>query len=120
MSGEEEKAIEITVVKSSFDMPKQKWILKPGEYFIGRFPTNDIVLPDPYVSRKHARIFFSEGKWYIEDLNSTNGTIVNNEDIRGKGSVELGEDVEIILGLTVLKVGKGAREVEEAVEELTE
>lgn len=37
------------------------------------------------ISRRHFRIFYRAGRWYIEDLNSTNGTIVNGEDIRGKG-----------------------------------
>lgn len=37
------------------------------------------------ISRRHFRIFYRAGKWYVEDLNSTNGTMVNGEDIRGKG-----------------------------------
>ncbi len=37
------------------------------------------------ISRRHFRIFYRAGKWYVEDLNSTNGTLVNGEDIRGRG-----------------------------------
>ena len=96
--------LNLTVVRSNFFIPQQSWILKPGEYILGRFPTNDIVIPDPYVSRRHARIFYREGKWFIEDLGSTNGTIVDNEDIRGKGTHELKDGSEIVIGLTILKV----------------
>ncbi len=101
---EEAQVLKLSVVRSNFYIPQQSWTLKPGEYILGRFPTNDIVIPDPYVSRRHARIYFSDGKWLIEDLGSTNGTIVDNEDIRGKGAYELRDGSEIVVGLTILKV----------------
>ncbi len=92
----------LKVVKSNFFMPQTEWTLEPGEYILGRYPTNDIVLPDPYISRRHARIFFRDGEWYIEDLNSTNGTIVDNEDIKGKGPKKINNNTEIVVGLTIL------------------
>ncbi len=113
--GKSDKLI-LKVVKSNFFMPQTQWELEPGEYIIGRYPTNDIVIPDPYVSRRHARIFYRDGEWYIEDLDSTNGTIVGNEDIKGKGAVKLEEGTEIVVGLTILSVsrskGEGERENE--------
>ncbi len=109
----EETILKLEVVRSNFFIPQQSWLLKPGEYTLGRFPTNDIVIPDPYVSRKHARIFFKDGKWFIEDLGSTNGTIVDNEDIRGKDARELRNGSEIIIGLTILKVSYGEEESKE-------
>ncbi len=101
---EKPKLLKLTVVKSNFFMPQNQWILEPGEYILGRYPTNDIVIPDPYVSRRHARIFFKDGEWYIEDLGSTNGTLVNNEDIKGKEPVKLEDGSQIVVGLTILAV----------------
>ncbi len=46
---------------------------------IGREPINDIVLDDAEISRRHARILYEDGRFIIEDLNSTNGTFVNGE-----------------------------------------
>ena len=40
-----------------------------------------IVLRDPNVSRRHAQITLAGTEWSIEDLNSTNGTLVNNRRI---------------------------------------
>lgn len=40
-----------------------------------------IVLPDPNVSRSHAQIRYEAGAWHMRDLNSTNGTQVNDVDI---------------------------------------
>lgn len=41
----------------------------------------DVVLNDPNVSRRHAELTFTGSDWTIEDLNSTNGTLVNNRRI---------------------------------------
>ena len=41
----------------------------------------DVVLRDPNVSRRHAELTFTGSDWSIEDLNSTNGTFVNNRRI---------------------------------------
>lgn len=42
---------------------------------------SDIALRDPNVSRRHAQLTFTGTDWSIEDLNSTNGTLVNNRRI---------------------------------------
>ncbi len=47
------------------------------EVIIGRGSSCKLRLPSKSVSRKHARIFFRNDEYYIEDLGSTNGTYVN-------------------------------------------
>ncbi|MPZ71372.1 MAG: FHA domain-containing protein, partial [Actinobacteria bacterium] len=44
---------------------------------IGRMSSNDVVLSDQNVSRKHAELRHEGGRWMIVDLGSTNGTSVN-------------------------------------------
>lgn len=44
---------------------------------IGRANDNDLVIADPSISKQHARVFFKQGHWHIEDLHSRNGTSVN-------------------------------------------
>ena len=44
---------------------------------IGRTPENDIHLPDPSVSRRHALLYVEDGKAVLEDLGSRNGTFLN-------------------------------------------
>lgn len=45
---------------------------------IGRAAGNTIVISDDVVSARHAKIYWSDGQFFIEDLGSTNGTFVNN------------------------------------------
>lgn len=49
---------------------------------IGRMPGNDIVLADAVVSGHHAKIISVHGHCCLEDLNSTNGTLVNSQRIK--------------------------------------
>src|SRR5579875_849630 len=45
---------------------------------IGRTNGNDLVISGRTVSRRHARLWFQDGHWFLEDLQSANGTLVNN------------------------------------------
>jgi hypothetical protein len=51
---------------------------------IGRTEDNTIAIDDGFVSGSHAEIVFDQGMWWIQDLNSTNGTFVNNQPVRSR------------------------------------
>ena len=55
--------------------------LTGGRVTIGRSPDVEITVQDTKASREHARIFEQSGDWYVVDLNSTNGTLVNGAQI---------------------------------------
>ncbi len=70
--------------------------LYPGTiYTMGRAPKNRILLPDDSCSRQHAEIYSAEGEWYIRDLNSRNGTKVNNQIVRTDQALEPGDRLEL-------------------------
>jgi pSer/pThr/pTyr-binding forkhead associated (FHA) protein len=48
-----------------------------GTLTIGRGPENDLTLASSAVSRRHAAVAFREGRWYVEDRGSYNGTFLN-------------------------------------------
>lgn len=58
---------------------------------IGRAPSNQIVIKDERCSRYHAEVFSSHGKWTLRDLDSRNGTEINNEPVRGDHVLDPGE-----------------------------
>ena len=51
---------------------------------IGRSSKSDLIIDDPTVSRKHARISFENNDFWIEDLQSKNKTYLNGKEIRNK------------------------------------
>jgi adenylate cyclase len=63
---------------------------------LGRADYNDIVLPDPSISTSHAKLQRREGVWVLVDLDSTNGTFVEGE--RVKGEAPLGPGAMVRLG----------------------
>ena len=52
-----------------------------SEVSIGRAIENDVQFPDRSVSRQHCRIVRKERSWWIEDMESTNGTLIDGEPI---------------------------------------
>jgi pSer/pThr/pTyr-binding forkhead associated (FHA) protein len=55
--------------------------LVPPETLMGRDASCHVAIPDSSVSHRHARIYHSDGEWYVEDLGSTNGTFVNDRPL---------------------------------------
>jgi hypothetical protein len=68
---------------------------------IGRNHNNQMVLPSQSVSNYHAQIYFEDGRYMLEDLNSTNGTFINDLKI-DKKSLQPGDQIRI--SQTVLAV----------------
>ncbi|MFA6433538.1 MAG: FHA domain-containing protein [Elusimicrobiales bacterium] len=54
-------------------------------YTVGRKPDNDIVLENATVSGHHCKLYGAGGSWFVEDLNSTNGTFVNGKKVLKAG-----------------------------------
>ena len=48
-------------------------------------PSCHVTIPDSSVSHRHARVYHSDGEWYVEDLGSTNGTFVNDRPLTRPG-----------------------------------
>ncbi len=65
--------------------------LEKSELTIGRDTSNDIVINDAEVSRKHARLILQGGGFVLEDLGSTNGTFVDGQRLMGPHALRPGE-----------------------------
>lgn len=70
---------------------------------IGRATSNTIVLDDHYASSEHVLIMRRGGQWWLEDLNSRNGTLLNNITLQGSAAVVSAGDI-ITIGSTQLKI----------------
>jgi DNA-binding NtrC family response regulator len=65
-----------------------------GGVVIGKDPTCDAPIDDPFVSARHARIGAFAGRWVLQDLDSTNGTFISGARV-GRAELPLGVPVQI-------------------------
>jgi hypothetical protein len=77
------------------------WTGSQSELLVGRHHSCDVVLENLSVSRRHARLLFRDAKWIVQDLASTNGTIVNGTRI---GRCELRPGDHLVLGNAYLTI----------------
>ncbi|HTN81311.1 MAG TPA: FHA domain-containing protein [Acidimicrobiales bacterium] len=74
------------------------------ELTVGRAPGCQVSLEgDTFVSQLHARVFTRDGALYVEDLGSTNGTLVNRRKIKSAVALHQGDTLQV--GRTILEVG---------------
>ena len=74
---------------------------------LGRHPAlSDRVIDDPSVSRRHLRLGMAEGRPYVEDLNSLNGTLLDGVEVPQFEPVPLAAGQELTLGRVVLEVAR--------------
>ena len=62
---------------------------------LGRGHANTVIVEDPFASTEHALLYRREGRWWLEDLNSRNGTLLNGERLRAPTIVATGDEVGI-------------------------
>lgn len=65
------------IVMRSGPIPGSSFFLDKSEVYIGRDLSNDVPVPDPEISRRHARFFVRDEGIFFEDLGSTNGSFLN-------------------------------------------
>ncbi len=76
--------------------------LRPGDTFplqpvteLGRDLANTVVVPDAFASAQHARLTLRDGQWWLEDLDSRNGTFINNHRIVRPTPVRAGDVIRV-------------------------
>ncbi|MBI4926040.1 MAG: GGDEF domain-containing protein [Bdellovibrio sp.] len=80
-----------------------RFFLSKSNMNIGRDPDADISVSDQSISRKHAQIHKKNGKVYITDLGSANGTFINDKKISKDEKTLLSKEDMIKLGNSILK-----------------
>jgi hypothetical protein len=62
---------------------------------LGRDVNNAVVVDDQFVSAEHAVLTFRGRTWYVEDLDSTNGTFVNGSPVDGVAPLGYGDEIQL-------------------------
>ncbi len=70
-------------------------VFEQAEVNIGRTSENDVVLHDHGVSRRHARIVLRDEKYYVADMGSSNGTVLNGALLPGEKQLRDGDTITV-------------------------
>jgi two-component system, cell cycle response regulator len=73
----------------------KKYALLDAEFTIGRGEDNHIVVDLDNVSRRHVRILRRQGRMFVEDLKSTNGTYLNDQEVQQETPLRSGDLIKV-------------------------
>jgi hypothetical protein len=86
------------LVAMSGEQKGQDFRVRDGQNILGSAPDAEVQLHDPTVSGKHASLRYKEGKFYLVDLDSSNGTFLNDgtapiarEELKDNDVIRVGE-----------------------------
>ena len=96
------------IVMRSGPIPGSSYFIEKDEVFLGRDLTNDLPVPDPEISRRHARFLRRGDAIYLEDLGSTNGTFLNGVRIAGPQQLKDGDLITLAENTVMSFEVKGA------------
>src|SRR6478752_20471 len=77
------------------------------EVTIGRVPGNDVILPKGNVSKRHSRVVRQDGRFFVVDLKSTNGTYLNGRRITTPSVIRPGDKIYVGDFVVVVDTGDG-------------
>ncbi|HRF96375.1 MAG TPA: FHA domain-containing protein [Aggregatilineales bacterium] len=77
------------------NMLHHQWLMDKDAITVGRDDVCDVVIPERKISRQHVRIYRQHSDFFIEDLNSSNGTWVNGKKLEGTGSLFDGDEINL-------------------------
>src|SRR5690349_24308031 len=90
------------------NQPAQHWSMSKDDMVLGRGEECDIVLAERQISRQHIRIYKETDLFYIQDLDSKNGTWVNGQQLKGTRELRDGDEVHVALAVRIRFIGSGA------------
>lgn len=93
----------ISIIREN-ETADNKQIYTQSELRIGRDPTCEVQLMDDTVSNQHARLWFRNKQWWIEDLLSTNGTFLNDERLETPTILISGDEIRVGKLLLIIEI----------------
>ncbi|MDX2026297.1 FHA domain-containing protein [Microcella sp.] len=89
-SGPARRLVITSGAKEGLELP-----LEGDQLTIGRSADSGLVIRDDYTSTHHARLMLWDGTWMVQDLDSTNGTILNGKKVGAPTAVPLNSPISI-------------------------
>jgi pSer/pThr/pTyr-binding forkhead associated (FHA) protein len=90
------------------NQPAQQWLMSRESLVLGRGEECDIVLEERSVSRQHIRIYKEDDKFFVQDLDSKNGTWLNGTQFKGVREIRDNDEIRVALSVRVRFIGSGS------------
>jgi hypothetical protein len=105
---EKTKERPILIISDNNDLPAKHLVMEKDDITLGRGEECDITLDERQISRHHIRIYKQGVKFFIQDLESKNGTWVNGIQLKGTRELTDGDEIKVALLTTIQFIGSGA------------
>ncbi|GIL11959.1 MAG: hypothetical protein BroJett038_06790 [Chloroflexota bacterium] len=90
------------------NQPTQQVPISQDEVIVGRDESCDVPLPERQISRQHIRIYRQNDRFYVQDLDSKNGTWINGQPLKGSTELHDGDEIQLALTTRIRFVGIGS------------
>jgi hypothetical protein len=104
VSPDDAEALDLARTPAALVLGGERHELDDRTLVVGRSRECDVTIDDPNVSRRHAEVRHENGAYWIVDLGSTNGVVVDGKRV---DRAKLEPDVEVVLGTTELRFERG-------------
>ncbi|HLV36287.1 MAG TPA: FHA domain-containing protein [Spirillospora sp.] len=105
---EKEAERPVLIVQDNNGSLLQHWVMEKDSVVIGRGEEADLTLDERQISRLHVRIYREGNKYFVEDLDSKNGTWLNGNQFKGVRQLADGDEIHLALIARIQFVGSGA------------
>lgn len=90
------------------NQPTQHVPVTTDEVVVGRDDSCDITLPERQISRQHIRIYREDDHFFVQDLDSKNGTWLNSQPLKDSAELHDGDEIQLALAARIRFIGIGS------------
>lgn len=98
----------VLIIQNNTSTSQDHWIMEKDDITIGRGSECDLVLDFREISREHVRLYREDNSYYVEDLESKNGSWLNGNQFKGVRRLSDGDEIQLALVVRVQFIGSGA------------
>lgn len=90
------------------NQPAEQLPMPKDDITLGRGEECELVLDNRNISRQHIRIYKEADRYFVQDLDSKNGTWVNNQQLKGRRELQNGDEMRLAATTYIQFIGSGA------------
>lgn len=98
----------VLIIRDNNDLPARHWLMEKDDIVLGRGEECDLTLDERQISRQHIRVYKDGNKFYVQDLESKNGTWVNGTQLKGSRELADGDEIQLALVIHLQFIGSGS------------